>query len=338
MYSDIPLWMAFAFVAAGLWLLERSSDAFAGASAALSRRLGVSPFVIGVVIVGFGTSAPELCVSALSSAAGYSGLSFGNASGSCIFNIALILGVTVLFQRRIDPRAVFALTPPLARNIRRLLLVSVLAVPVLCSTAFLHGVFTARVPGMVLLAMFALSMFDMVRRGGATAAEAPPASPADAAPAWRLATVVVLSLALLLGSSHILVWGAVDLARQFHVSERLIGLTIVAIGTSLPELASSIAVVRRGEDTAIALGNIVGSNLFNILAVVGLAGAISPFRMDFGAGVIRDLVVLLLLTVSLLVPVMRRRATPAHYSLRLARVWVAVYLVYLAITIWSEVG
>lgn len=342
MYSDLPLWLAVAFVAAGLWMLERSSDAFAGAAAALSRRLGVSPFVVGVVVVGFGTSAPELCVSALSSAAGYSGLSFGNACGSCIFNIALILGVTVIYQRRTAPRAVFALTPALARNIRRLLLATALAVPVLASTCCLHGGLGERVPGLVLLVMFAAAMIDMVRRSagpgaGADGAAAPSGEPA---PVWRLASVALFSLVLLLGSSHLLVWGAVDLARQFQVSERLIGLTIVAVGTSLPELASSLAVVRRGEDTDIALGNIVGSNLFNILAVIGLAGAIAPFRMDFGAGVVRDFAVLLVLTVSLLAPLPARRGRggPAHYSPRLACVWIAVYLGYLAATVWSEVG
>jgi cation:H+ antiporter len=146
-----------------------------------------------------------------------------------------------------------------------------------------------------------------------------------------------VSLALLVGSSHILVWGAVDLARQFHVSELLIGLTIVAAGTSLPELASAIAAARKGQHDFV-VGNIVGSNFFNALAVVGVSGAIKPFDVTSAGVFVRDLPAMVLLSLSIAVFAFRRGSWKAESRIGKWKgaLWILSFLGYLAILIWQE--
>ena len=260
MYSDIPIWLALAFVAVGLYVLAWSADRFVGGAEAVSRALGVSPFIVGMVIVGFGTSAPELAVSALSGMAGHSNLSLGNAYGSNIFNIAAILGVAVLISPiTVRPVISFAAVP-------MLLVASVAS----CMFACLGGGFS-RMDGLLCLALLLPAYCYIDRKGKSNVDVGGIAFPssADEAPSCRHPCLALVGgLTLLVASSHILVWGAVGLARSFGVSELLIGLTVIAAGTSLPELASAIASARRGQNE-LTLGNIIGSNFFNSLAVVG---------------------------------------------------------------------
>lgn len=280
-YADIPLWLSVAFMAGGLFALAKSSDAFVDGAAALARRLGISPFVVGMVIIGFGTSAPELCVSAMSGASGHANLSLGNAYGSCVFNIFVILGVAALIRPLVcRPAAAFVAGPVLA------------ALAGLSAWLLRDGACT-RGEAVVLLAVFAAVMplycwLDRSAKASAAEGEARPderpAAPALAEPSaeetfgvWAPVAKVVVSLGVLVGSSHFLVWGAVDFAKAMGVDDLVIGLTIVAAGTSLPELASAIASARRGEHEFV-LGNIVGSNLFNTLAVVGIAVFLSPLE------------------------------------------------------------
>lgn len=329
MYTDIPLWLAVVFVVGGLAALAWSSDIFVDGAATAARMLGISPFIVGMVVIGFGTSAPELCVSVLSGAAGHSSLSLGNAYGSCTFNIAAILGlVALILPLKVKPATAFVAGPSLV-------LISLASYALLADGACSRGeAFALLGAFLVLLPIYC--WFDQKTNGGATKAaqgsEPPPRGGMAAA-----TLKVVAGLALLVGSSHILVWGAVDLAKAMHVSDLMIGLTIVAMGTSLPELASAVASARRGENEFV-LGNIVGSNFFNTLAVVGLACAISPARNVPGEILTRDIPTMAALSLSILLfGANWRRPREGGTAGRISGlVWIAAFVAYNAVVISSR--
>ncbi len=283
MYTEIPLWLSLLFVLGGFAALAWSSDLFVDGASALAKKLGISPLIIGMVIIGFGTSAPELCVSVMSGVSGYSNVSLGNAYGSCIFNILMILGVAALIRPiAVKPSIVFVAVPLLV------------AVTVFSQFLLADGA-CSRLDAFALLAAFAVLMplycwYDQ-KSGNLEPVLEEGAAEKNVRVALALMKLVV-GLGLLIGSSHVLVWGAVDLARAVGVSELMIGLTIVAVGTSLPELASAVASARRGEHEFV-LGNIIGSNLFNTLAVVGLASSISPIEKFSPYILTRDLPMML---------------------------------------------
>jgi cation:H+ antiporter len=244
------------------------------------------------LIVGFGTSAPEMVVSALAASQGNPGIALGNAYGSNITNIALILGITAL----ISPIAVHSQV--LRKELPILTVITALAAWQLWDGEI------SRIDAFVLLGVFAGLMVwtiwqGMHKKADAFGSEMEKELAVDAMPIRRAIFWLVVGLVLLIVSSRILVWGAVEIAHGFGVSDLIIGLTIVAVGTSLPELASSVIAARKGEHD-IALGNILGSNLFNTLAVVGIAGTIHP--MAVGPEVFsRDILAMAVLTVSLFV-------------------------------------
>lgn len=292
-------------VLAGLVLLVWSAERFVDGAAATSRRLGLSPLLIGMLVIGFGTSAPELMVSALAAAQGNPGLALGNAYGSNIANIGLILGLVAL----ISPLAVHS------GVIRREL--PVLGGVTLLSALLMWGGVISRGEGVLLLgllaAFIAFSIF-MARSGAgdplATDTEESltvhPMS-LGAGLAWT-----GVGLLLLVVSSRILVWGAVAIAQGFGVSDLIIGLTVVAVGTSLPELASSISALRRREHDLV-LGNVVGSNLFNTLGVVGLAAVIAP--IEAGTEVlVRDWTLMAVMTAVMAVFAMGWRGRPGRIN------------------------
>mgnify|MGYP001447708924 CR=1 FL=1 len=277
-------------VLAGLVLLVWSAERFVEGSACTARHLGMPPLLIGMVIVGFGTSAPEMVVSALSASQGNPGLALGNAYGSNITNIALILGLTAL----ISPITVHS-------QVLRKELPLLIAMTGLAAWQLWDGEIT-RVDAWILLGVFALLMTWTIRQGLRQPAdtlgeEVALELTAHVMPLRRAVSWLVVGLLVLIASSRLLVWGAVEIAHGLGVSDLLIGLTIVAVGTSLPELAAAIVAARKNEHD-IALGNVMGSNLFNTLAVVGIAGAIHPMRV--GPEVFsRDLLVMAMLTVAL---------------------------------------
>ena len=259
-------------------------------SASTARHFGMPPLLIGMVIVGFGTSAPEMVVSALAALEGSSGIALGNAYGSNIANIALILGVTAL----ISPIMVHSTV--LRKELPILTFVTILTVVLLADLDL------TRLDAIVLLLVFGSLMAWIIYEGlkqktDSLAKEVEAETAEKAMPIKRSVFWLVIGLVLLIASSRILVWGAVEIAQIFGVSDMIIGLTIVAVGTSLPELASSVIAARKGEHD-IALGNILGSNLFNTLAVVGIAGTIHPFAVE-PETISRDMVVMGALTVSL---------------------------------------
>ncbi|WP_456379180.1 calcium/sodium antiporter [Thiolapillus sp.] len=277
-------------VVAGLVVLVWSADRFVAGAAGLARAMGISALIIGLTIVAFGTSAPEMLVSAMAALQGNSGLAIGNAVGSNIANMALVLGVTAL----IAPLAVQSRT--LSREFPLMLIV------MLAAWVLLWNGQLSRLDGALLLAgMFAVVLWTihLARTSGADdplleelVGEIPESMPKGRA--WWL---LLSGLALLLASSKLLVWGAVGIAQLYGVSDLVIGLTIVAIGTSLPELAASVAAARKQEHD-IAVGNVVGSNLFNILAVLGIAGTIGSSAVD-SAVLYRDFPLMLVLAVAL---------------------------------------
>ena len=284
------LWAILAVVA-GLAALVWSAERFIEGAAATARHFGMSPLLIGMVIVGFGTSAPEMVVSVLAAVDGSPGIALGNAYGSNITNIALILGITAL----ISPIAV---QPQIVRReLPILLLVTVLAAWQLADGEL--SLADGAVLLLVLAAVLTWTVFNSLRGKDNIVVDVADelANPASQPSLGYSLFWLVLGLLVLVASSRLLVWGAVTIAQSLGVSDLLIGLTVVAIGTSLPELASSVMAARKGEHD-IALGNVIGSNLFNTLAVVGLAAVIHP--MPVAAEVLsRDVLVMGLLTVLL---------------------------------------
>ncbi|MFZ2288396.1 MAG: calcium/sodium antiporter [Halopseudomonas yangmingensis] len=284
--------LAFAAIVAGLIVLVWSADRFVDGASATAVHAGMPPLLIGMLVIGFGTSAPELVVSALAASQGNPGLALGNAYGSNITNIALILGLVAL----ISPITVHS------QVVRRELPI-LLGVTLLAGAQLLDGAIS-RADAWVLLAVFALLMgWSIVQgmRGKADAlgSETEAELREAAMPLGRALFWLLFGLLLLVLSSRLLVWGAVTVAQSLGVSELVIGLTIVAVGTSLPELASSIAAIRKNEHD-LALGNIIGSGLFNTLAVVGLAGAIMPLEVE-SVVLWRDWLLMALLTLGLFV-------------------------------------
>ena len=284
--------LSFLAVIGGLALLVWSADRFVDGAAATANHLSVPPLLIGMVIVGFGTSAPEMVVSAIAASQGNPGLALGNAYGSNIANIALILGVTAL----VCPIAVKSQV--IKKEIPLLIAVTAIAAYQLIDFRL------SRMDAVVLLIVFAVimgwSIYQGIKgRGDPLADEMEEELSEKAMSLGKAVMWIVVGLVVLVGSSRLLVWGAVDIASALGVSDLVIGLTIVAIGTSLPELAASLAAARKNEPD-LAIGNVIGSNMFNTLVVVGIAGSIQP--MAVAPEVLnRDMLSVGLLTIGLFV-------------------------------------
>lgn len=266
--------MALSIVAVivGLAVLVWSADRFVDGSAAVARHLGMPPLIIGMVIIGFGTSAPEMVVSALASLDGSPALALGNAYGSNITNIALVLGLTAVLA------PITVQSGVIKREMPVLILIT------LFSAVLLWDFNITELEAWLLLAIFAVYMGWSVylgAKGKQDTLAADFTQELDSHPMAMKPAILwlIIGLVLLVLSSRALVWGAVNISQALGVSDLVIGLTVVAIGTSLPELASAIAAVRKNEHD-LALGNVIGSNMFNTLAVVGIAGAIHPVSLE----------------------------------------------------------
>lgn len=262
------MWLAILAVVVGLAILVWSADVFIDGAVALANKLNVPSFLIGVIILGLGTSAPEMIVSMLAALEGSPELALGNAYGSNIVNIALVLGATVLISPIIIRKSIINRDMPL------LLLVTAVA-----AWQLSDGVLS-NTDGIVLIVLLVvvlgIQIILSLREGnheheGDTVEETAKAEHSMAQGLGRL----FLGLLVLILSSRAIVWGAIELATLWGLSELIIGLTIVAIGTSLPELVASLSAARKGEHD-MALGNIIGSNVFNTLGVVGVAALIAP--------------------------------------------------------------
>mgnify|MGYP003397316300 FL=1 len=275
----------------GFALLVWSADRFVDGAASTAKHLGMPSLLIGILIVGFGTSAPEMVVSAIAAYEGNPALALGNAIGSNIVNIALILGITAIV-------APIAVNSKIVKKEIPLLLLIVLFTGYL----LLDNTLTL-FEGVILLAgFFALvlwSVFAAFRSRGDSFEDQMDIELNEDIMSLKVGIMwLVFGLILLIASSRLLVWGAVGVANSFGVSDLIIGLTIVALGTSLPELAASVMAARKGEHD-IAIGNVVGSNMFNLLAVIGIAVIIAPMNSIPLEVLQRDWIIMLLLTIAL---------------------------------------
>lgn len=314
--------MAAAFLAIllGLVLLVWSADRFVEGSASTARHFGMSPLLIGMVIVGFGTSAPEMVVSAIASFQGNPGIALGNAYGSNIANIALILGITAMIRPLPFNSTV------LRKELPVLTVITILSIILLIDLdlSFLDAVF--------LLITFAGLMVWTVWQGrihhsDTLKAEIEAKINTQTMSMRKAIFWLVFGLITLIISSRILVWGAVRIATLFGVSDMIIGLTIVALGTSLPELASSLIAAWRGNHD-IALGNVIGSNMFNTLAVVGIAGTIRPTAVA-PETLSRDMMLMGLLTISLFLIGYGFRGRPGRINRGEGALLFSVYIGYM---------
>ncbi|EMK6581604.1 calcium/sodium antiporter [Vibrio parahaemolyticus] len=264
---------AVALLIVGLVLLVWSADKLVFGSAAIARNVGISPLVIGMTILAMGSSAPEMMVSATAAWDGKTDTAVGNVLGSNIANIALILGITALIKPLSISSAV------IRRELPLMIAVTVLAGILLWNShlGFYEGVLLFVLFGAFLFAMLQISRKEQ-KSGDAfledQESEIPQGVSNPKAIMWVVVGLILLPLA-----ASLLVDNAVIIAKHFGMSDLVIGLTIIAIGTSLPELAASLAGVLKGEDD-MAVGNIIGSNVFNILAVMGLPGIINPSTLS----------------------------------------------------------
>ncbi|PTL94466.1 calcium/sodium antiporter [Halomonas litopenaei] len=304
-------------VALGLVGLLESADRFVGAAAATAYRAGMSIMLVGMTIVSIGTSAPEIVVSVMASLDGAPDLATGNALGSNIANIALVLGVTAL-----------VVPIPVRFTIVRRELPLLLGATGLAGYALADGSLD-RLDAALLIALLVFSLWWLFR------ADEAEQEMADDIPGMALGKAIgwlVLTLAVMIASSRALVWGATELARTFGVSELVIGLTVVAIGTSLPELAACVAsALKRHHD--LAIGNVIGSNLFNMLAVLPVPALLAPGATDPAAAG-RDFPVMLGLTLLLAALLLwQRRGRLGRWIGALLACTYALYLTWLGLSV-----
>ncbi|MEX2516318.1 MAG: calcium/sodium antiporter [Gammaproteobacteria bacterium] len=274
-------------VVVGLVLLGVGADRFVLGASALARHLGVAPLIIGLTIVGIATSMPEVLVSSLAAWQGRIDIAIGNAIGSNIANVALVLGATTLFIP-------IAISSHAVKREFMLMLAAILIAGLLLANLQL-----SRLDGLILLAGLIASLYLMVRMALGSQQNDPlfteTAQEYEHAVSYARAWVYfLLGLLVLLGGAELLVRGAIGIAKSFGISDLVIGLTIVAVGTSLPELAASIASVIKKE-ADLAIGNIVGSNMFNMWAVLGIPALLRPGQFE-AAVMTRDYPIMLALS------------------------------------------
>lgn len=284
---------SFVILILGFAALVWSADRFVYGAAALAKNMGIPTLIIGLTVVAMGSSAPEMMVSASAALAGKTDTAVGNAVGSNITNILLVLGITALLR----PLSVSSTT--LKREMPLVLLVSIASWYIFSDNFFSFTEGVALLVGFIvfLVGLVIISLRDKNQAADPFVSEACEDVP-DNVSTGSAVFWLIIGMILLPVSSHYLVESAVDIAKFFGLSDLVIGLTIIAIGTSLPELAACVAGVLKNEDD-LALGNIVGSNLFNILAVLPLAGIINPSVVDPSAAN-RDAIIMIGATLALI--------------------------------------
>ncbi len=317
------MWWNVLGLLAGLALILPGANFLTDGAAAMARRFRISPLVIGLTIVAFGTSAPELTVSVVSALHGSAELAIGNVVGSNLFNILMIVGVTAL----VAPIAVTK--GNLSKEIPLAILSSV--VLLICGSDVCLGTGVEnvlnRADGLLLLCFFAIFM-------GYTFAIARDGMPGEGKklkefPAWQCVLYIVGGLAALIGGGQLFVDGASGVARLLGVSESIIGLTLVALGTSLPELATSVVAALK-KNPEIAIGNVIGSNLFNVFFVLGTSATISPLTL----GNITSFDLFYLLGASLLLYFAGRFYKTRTITRLEGGIMVAAYVVYTGVLLW----
>ncbi|MBN1968844.1 MAG: calcium/sodium antiporter [Candidatus Delongbacteria bacterium] len=286
------MFLSVAAITLGLIFLVWSANYFVDGSAAVSKYLNISPLIIGMIIVGFGTSAPEMLVSFISSLSGNSGIALGNAYGSNITNIALILGISAMISPIIVKSEILKKELPVLSFFTLVTIIMMLDKKIgFNDSLILLGLFFVYLTYTIIM--------SFKQRDDSLVHEIEAGIENYNQPIKKSIIKLVSGLLILIVSSRVLVWGAVELATFFGVSDLIIGLTIVAIGTSLPELASTLVAARKGEHE-LALGNIIGSNIFNTMVVIGIAGLVHDLDVD-SMIISRDILIMTILTFSIFI-------------------------------------
>lgn len=318
----LTLIYAIAAIIVGFIALVWGADRFVHGAAGLASNFGVSRLVIGLTIVAFGTSAPEMLVSGMAAASGSRAMGVGNAIGSNITNVTLVLGSAALVR-------------PLRVHSRLLIReIPVLFLSMAIAWLFLWDGDLSRLEGMILLAgMFVLVAWIGSQSRNQSQSEAVVLAGAledddflDSMHSGKAVALFSVGLLFLLVGSRVLVWGGIEIARDLGVSELVVGLTLVALGTSLPELAASVAAARRGEDD-IAIGNVIGSNMFNLLGVLALPGIIAPGEVD-RIVVVRDIPIMVGVTLLLLLMALNERN---HIGRKRGVALVVMFVIYFVV-------
>jgi len=296
----LPIILPLTILLLGLALLVWSSDIFIDSAASVAQHLNIAPLIIGVVVLGFGTSSPEMLVAILASLEGSPGLAIGNVVGSNIANIGIILGVTAIVSPIVIKSSL------LKREFPILLIISVIGILLMLDNDL--DVFDGYI--LILLLMVVMTWMIHANRtispvdpiSEETLVELKEHPKMSLSKSWVL---LITGLIILIISAKMMVWGAVEIAHFFQVPEMIIGLTIIAIGTSLPELAAAISAARKRE-ADLMIGNIIGSNLFNLLAVMAMPALIAPSLIE-NTTLIIDYPIMLALTVAMLLVALQRK-------------------------------
>ena len=307
--------LSFIMLVFGFVLLVWGADKFVAGASALARRLGVSPLLVGLTIVAFGTSAPELAVSLTAALQGANEIAVGNVVGSNIFNLLVVAGLSAVVCPLVMDRTLLRRDWPISLGAAILLLVFIAP-----------DLTISRIEGIILLAVFALVLGVQIRAALKNRDTLESEEDEITMPPMMIGINIVLGLACIIIGGQLAVNGATGIARMFGLSETLIGLTIVAIGTSLPELVTSLVAARKGQNE-IAMGNVIGSNIFNILLILGVSATITPIPVQ--ATSIIDALVLIGISIVFYLPARRGKLGRAPGAI-MALTYVA-YTVYLII-------
>jgi cation:H+ antiporter len=304
----------------GFALLIKGAGYLVDGASSIARRLGVSSLVVGLTVVAFGTSAPELVVNIFASIRGVGDIAIGNVFGSNISNIFLVLGIAAMVRPLTANRGTIWKEIPLG-------ILAVIIVGVMANDALIDGrLFSelSRIDGLILIAFFAIFIYYVFGIGKVRAVDQFN-TPVEIYPIWKSVTMTAIGILGLALGGHWIITSATVLARGLHISEAVIGLSIVALGTSLPELATS-AIAAYKKDVDIAIGNVVGSNIFNIFWVLGLSAVIRP--LSFSGELLIDVVVALVAAVGLFAVMMfgRKRRTLEKWE---GAVFVLIYVFYI---------
>ena len=312
----------------GIFLLLYSADIFVDGASDTAKYFNIPSLLIGIVIIGFGTSMPELVVSFISGIEKTPGIAIGNAYGSNIANIALILGTTALISPVIVNKSILKKELP------------ILTFVTLVSLFLILDKNISRVDSIILLFLFlgfmSYLIFDGLKASKNIKENESLKKEKENISILKAILFVLIGLVLLVVSSKISVWGAVKIAASLGVSELVIGLTVVAVGTSLPELASSIVSARKNEHD-LTFGNIIGSNIFNTLACVGIAGSIMPFSISKDI-IFRDMGVLIFLTLILFLMGYNFKNKQGKISRFEGAFLLACYIAYTSILIFKSIN
>ena len=283
--------LSFIMLVFGFVLLVWGADKFVAGASALARRLGVSPLLVGLTIVAFGTSAPELAVSLTAALQGANEIAVGNVVGSNIFNLLMVAGLSAVVCPLVMDRTLLRRDWPIS-----------LAAAVLLLVFIAPDLTISRIEGVILLVVFALVLSTQIRAALKNRDTLESEEDEITMPPLMIGVNIVLGLACIIIGGQLAVNGATGIARMFGLSETLIGPTIVAIGTSLPELVTSLVAARKGQNE-IAMGNVIGSNIFNLLFILGVSATITPIPVQ--ATSIIDALVLIGISIVFYLPARR---------------------------------